>query len=134
MVVRRMALSLSLMFGLQLRQRRTRVGLPSSGYMAGMGSWRQERSAELEQLAERLGYVVFDVEYRMPPPVRWKEEIGDVKCALGWVVGNAEKYGIDASRISIMGYSAGANLAMLAAYSADFRRRSLPRVQRHACR
>ena len=86
------------------------------------GAWVHGAKSDLPNWntwLNELGYVVFDVEYRMPPPVRWKEEIGDVKCALGWVVGNAEKYGIDASRISIMGYSAGANLAMLAAYSAN---------------
>jgi acetyl esterase/lipase len=65
------------------------------------------------------GYAVFDVEYRMPPPLRWKEEVGDVKCALGWVVANAGKYGLDTSRINTMGFSAGGNLAMLAAYSVD---------------
>jgi len=30
-----------------------------------------------------LGYGVFDMEYRMPSPVRWLDEIGDVKSALG---------------------------------------------------
>ncbi len=64
-----------------------------------------------------LGYEVFDIEYRMPPPLRWRDEVGDVKCAIGWVVANAAKYKIDTQRISLMGYSAGGNLAMLAAYS-----------------
>jgi acetyl esterase/lipase len=65
----------------------------------------------------RPDYHVFDIEYRMPPPERWKDEVGDVKCALGWVVANAPKYRIDPERISIMGNSAGGNLAMLAAFS-----------------
>ncbi|HYM74292.1 MAG TPA: alpha/beta hydrolase [Stellaceae bacterium] len=64
-----------------------------------------------------LGYDVFDVEYRLPPPVRWRDEIGDVKCALGWVFGHAGDYHIDPARISVTGFSAGATLAMLAAYS-----------------
>jgi acetyl esterase/lipase len=66
----------------------------------------------------RLGYDVFDIEYRLPPPVRWRDEIGDVKCALGWVVAHAGDYGVDPARISVTGFSAGATLAMLAAYSA----------------
>ena len=43
--------------------------------------------------------------------------MGDVKCALGWVVAHAAEYQVDPARISIGGYSAGGHLAMLAAYS-----------------
>ena len=64
-----------------------------------------------------LGYFVFDVEYRKPPRAGWKDEIGDVKCALGFVFASAGKYGVDPARISVTGYSAGGNLATLAAYS-----------------
>ncbi len=64
-----------------------------------------------------LGYTVFDVGYRLPPPVRWQDEIGDVKCALGWVAAHAGEYDIDPARIGVTGFSAGATLAMLAAYS-----------------
>ena len=70
-----------------------------------------------DQWLNELGYEVFDVAYRMPPPVRWQEEIGDVKSALGWVAAHAAEYHVDPARISVMGHSAGANLAMLAAYS-----------------
>lgn len=84
------------------------------------GAWirgaRGERSA-WNAFFNELGYDVFDIEYRMPPPLRWLTEVGDVKCALGWVAANAAKYRIDVERISVMGHSAGANLAMLAAYS-----------------
>ncbi|MBV9828652.1 MAG: alpha/beta hydrolase [Alphaproteobacteria bacterium] len=66
----------------------------------------------------QLGYTVFDADYRLSPPPRWQEVTGDVKCALGWVAAHAAAYDIDPSRISITGFSAGANLAMLAAYSA----------------
>ena len=64
-----------------------------------------------------LGYEVFDVEYRLPPPVRWLDEVGDVKAALGWVAAHAAEYHVDPARISVMGGSAGGNLALLAAYS-----------------
>ncbi len=65
----------------------------------------------------QLGYQVFDVEYRMPPPARWRDEVADVKCAMGWISAHAKQYSIDSNRISILGYSAGGHLAMLAAYS-----------------
>jgi acetyl esterase/lipase len=84
------------------------------------GGWTggsRSQGSDWNKWLNQLGYHVFDVEYRMPPPARWKDEVGDVKCALGWVAVNASKYRIDPARISIMGNSAGGNLAMLAAYS-----------------
>ncbi|GAB0171799.1 alpha/beta hydrolase [Lysinibacillus sp. CTST325] len=63
------------------------------------------------------GYTVFDVRYRMPPEAGWKDEVGDVKSAIGWIVQHADTYKIDPNRIILMGESAGGNLALLAAYS-----------------
>jgi acetyl esterase/lipase len=84
------------------------------------GGWTggsRSQGANWNRWLNQLGYPVFDIEYRMPPPERWKDEVGDVKCALGWVVINAAKYRIDPTRITIFGLSAGGHLAMLAAYS-----------------
>lgn len=84
------------------------------------GDWTggyRGQSPEWNVYFTKLGYDVFDVDYRLPPPVRWKSEVGDVKCAVGWVVANASKYNVDTNRVSLMGYSAGANLALLTAYS-----------------
>lgn len=64
-----------------------------------------------------LGFEVFDVAYRVPPPDRWRDEVGDVKAALGWVSAHAAEYHVDPRRISVMGSAAGGNLAMLAAYT-----------------
>jgi acetyl esterase/lipase len=86
--------------------------------MAGDGrKGAASQAVEWNRWLNQLGYQVLDVEYRMPPPERWKDEVGDIKCALGWLVANAAKYHVDPARISIMGFSADANLAMLAAYS-----------------
>lgn len=65
----------------------------------------------------KLGYHVFDVDYRTPPPDRSLDEIRDVKCAMAWVKAHAAEYNIDTTRLILMGYSTGANMAMLAAYS-----------------
>jgi acetyl esterase/lipase len=84
------------------------------------GAWtRGSRSghSDWDRWLNSLGYDVFDVEYELPPPARWQDEVGDIKCALGWVDAHAAAYHLDRRRISTMGYSAGGNLAMLAAYS-----------------
>jgi acetyl esterase/lipase len=84
------------------------------------GGWSQGHRSmypEWDRWLNRLGYHVFDIDYRMAPPVRWRDEVGDVKSALGWIVRHAAHYGVDTTRISTMGNSAGGNLAMLAAYS-----------------
>lgn len=64
------------------------------------------------------GYDVFDVEYRLAPPARAREEVGDVKSALGWIAAHSDSLRIDPAQLILMGGSAGANLALLAAYSA----------------
>jgi len=84
------------------------------------GAWNHGNRSETpdwNRWLNELGYQVFDVEYQMPPPARWLDEVGDVKAALAWVAANAATYRVDTSRISIMGRSAGGNLSMLAAYS-----------------
>lgn len=65
------------------------------------------------------GYDVFEVEYRMPPSPHWTnlDEVGDVKCAIGWVLDHATDLNIDTDRISLTGFSSGGNLALLAAYT-----------------
>lgn len=64
------------------------------------------------------GMVVFDVDYRLAREGRrFPVPLADVKCAIGWVKQNAATYGVDPGRIGLLGRSAGANLALLAAYT-----------------
>lgn len=84
------------------------------------GGWNQGSRGEMpawNAFFTELGYDVFDIDYRMPPRGRFRDEVGDVKCAIGWLAANAARYSVDPTRISVMGHSAGANLALLAAYS-----------------
>jgi len=92
---------------------------PAIVFVHGGGWTRGSRggAAAWNEFFNGLGYDVFDIDYRVPPPVRWLDEVGDVKCAIGWVSANATEYSIEPSRISVAGFSAGAHLAMLAAYS-----------------
>lgn len=65
------------------------------------------------------GFAVFDVDYRLAPQPNWQTATGDVKCAIGWVRANAQQFNVDPQRIAIFGRSAGAHLALLAAYTTD---------------
>lgn len=84
------------------------------------GSWSGGRRSDFPQWNRWLvgqGYTVFDVEYRLQPQPNWQTATGDVKCAVGWVKRNAQQYNIDPRRIALLGRSAGAHLALLAAYT-----------------
>jgi acetyl esterase/lipase len=78
---------------------------------------RSSETARWDAWLADEGYVVFDIDYRLSPPPRWKDAPGDVKCAVGWVKENAESYGVDPDRIALMGNSAGGHLSLLAAYT-----------------
>lgn len=85
------------------------------------GGWiegSRGQSPDRNQWLVDQGYTVFDVDYRLSGPrPMWRAQTGDVKCALGWVLERADRYGINPGAISVGGDSAGGNLAMLAAYT-----------------
>jgi len=85
------------------------------------GAWthgHRSLTPDWDRWLNSLGYEVFDVAYRLPTAAQERDEVGDVKSALGWVADHAAEYHVDPRRISVMGVSAGGNLAMLAAYTA----------------
>ncbi len=55
------------------------------------------------------------INYRLQPTVAWPSQVDDVRAAVAWVRGNIERYGGQPDRIFLMGHSAGAHLASLAA-------------------
>ncbi len=84
------------------------------------GSWSSGRRSDFPQWNIWLagqGYTVFDVDYRLAPP-NYLTATGDVKCAVRWVKNHAAEFRISPDRIALLGRSAGAHLALLAAYSA----------------
>ncbi|HEV7902534.1 MAG TPA: alpha/beta hydrolase, partial [Pyrinomonadaceae bacterium] len=84
------------------------------------GSWSAGERGDYPQWNEWLagqGYAVFDIDYRIAPQPNWRTATGDVKCAISWVKANALRYEVDATRIALLGRSAGGHLALLAAYS-----------------
>lgn len=64
------------------------------------------------------GYTVYDIQYRLVPEAIFPAQLEDVLCALGHVRAQAGADGTDPERTVLLGRSAGAHLALLAAYRA----------------
>jgi acetyl esterase/lipase len=65
----------------------------------------------------KRGWAVIGLGYRLVPNIRYPENLFDVKAALRWLKENADTYLIDADRVALAGASAGAHLAMMAAFT-----------------
>lgn len=86
------------------------------------GGWSSGDKKDMAFLTEPLseaGFVWFSINYRLAPAYRWPACLDDVKTAIRWVKAHAQEYKTDASRIGLIGYSAGGHLACMAAVTAD---------------
>jgi acetyl esterase/lipase len=84
---------------------------------AFVGGELGSRPALFARLAD-AGIVVVDVEYRLAPPPRWHDAPADVVCALSRIATVPDLAAVDPARVIVAGESAGASLALLAAYAA----------------
>ncbi len=89
------------------------------------GAWRggakgaaSELPTSMDHYFATRGYVVYDIDYRLAPGSRYPAGLQDLECALGWVRRQATGDGVDPERVALLGRSAGAHLALLAAYRA----------------
>jgi acetyl esterase/lipase len=83
------------------------------------GAWQRGRPGDDETFARYLadrGYVVAAIDYRHAPAARWPAQIEDVRTAIGWLRTHAGELGADPARLALVGRSAGAQLALVAAY------------------
>lgn len=83
------------------------------------GAWQRGQPSSFANAAQWLaahGYVVFAIDYRHAPAFRWPAQIDDVRLALAWIRDHAAEYRADTARVALTGRSAGAHLAMMAAY------------------
>jgi acetyl esterase/lipase len=83
------------------------------------GAWQRGAPGDDATSATYLaahGFVVFAIDYRHAPEWRWPSQIDDVRAGLEWITQHAGEYNADASRLAVLGRSAGAHLALLAAY------------------
>ncbi|HEY7781352.1 MAG TPA: alpha/beta hydrolase [Ktedonobacterales bacterium] len=96
---------------------RTTGARPAVIFIHG-GGWSQGDKRfwgpEAREIAQ-LGWVAFSINYRLDAPSPYPAEIEDVRAAISWVRAHAGNYAIDPARLALVGDSAGANLALLAA-------------------
>lgn len=83
------------------------------------GGWDGGERGQLPELNHhlaRLGYAVAAVSYRLAPATRWPGQAEDVLAAIAYVKGHAAELGVDATRLVLMGRSAGGQLATAVVY------------------
>lgn len=87
------------------------------------GGWGSgDKAADFGALSKPLtdsGIAWFSINYRLAPKHPWPACFDDVQSAIQWVKQNATTYRVDPKRIALIGYSAGGQLAALAAIRAD---------------
>ncbi|TWR29770.1 alpha/beta hydrolase [Mucilaginibacter pallidiroseus] len=84
------------------------------------GSWSSGDSKQLPQLNSHLatlGYNVAAINYRLAPQHQSPAPVNDLEAAFNYLRDNAEELNIDINNLVCLGRSAGAQVAMLAAYS-----------------
>jgi acetyl esterase/lipase len=83
------------------------------------GAWQAGSPKSNEAFSRYMaarGYVVWAIAYRHAPRYKFPAQIEDVEAALAFLRSHAAQYETDPNRIALLGRSAGAQLAMLAAY------------------
>jgi acetyl esterase/lipase len=86
------------------------------------GSWSGGDSTQLEPLNRYLaaqGYAVAALNYRLVPAYPFPAARDDVRAAIAFLKAQAVELRIDPARIALLGRSAGGQLALLVAYTAN---------------
>lgn len=84
------------------------------------GSWSSGDRTQLAPLNTYLaarGYAVASVSYRLSTEAIYPAAADDVTAAVRYLLANAERLGIDAERVVLLGRSAGGHLALQVGYS-----------------
>ncbi|KAL4936049.1 hypothetical protein BDV06DRAFT_233760 [Aspergillus oleicola] len=80
---------------------------PSRGPAILAQDWTNVRALQVQQ----TGIPIFTVDYRLAPEHPFPTPIQDIYTALAWIHERTESFGVDRSRITVMGESAGGGLA-----------------------
>src|ERR1700722_12576376 len=83
------------------------------------GGWGGgDKAKDITGVLRSLGdahFVWFSINYRLAPKYKWPACYDDVRAAIAWVKAHATEFNGDPNRIVLIGYSAGGELACLAA-------------------
>lgn len=86
------------------------------------GGWRsgdkKDYTYHCVEMAKR-GYAAATIGYRLSGEAAFPAAVQDAQCAVRWMRENAAEYGIDPSRITVLGGSAGGHLALMVGYCDD---------------
>ena len=88
--------------------------LPTLLYIHGggwVGGTKEGAMLRLQPYLE-MGFAVVNVEYRLARVALAPAAVEDGRCALRWVLSNADRYGFDPDRIVVSGHSAGGHLTL----------------------
>jgi len=86
------------------------------------GAWIFGQRSDLADLAERLagsGFTTVVVDYRKAPAFRFPTQVDDVRAGIRAVAAHARAWNVDPANVGICGFSAGGELALLAAYTQE---------------
>jgi acetyl esterase/lipase len=86
------------------------------------GAWQHgdpTANSNFNRYIAAQGYVVWAIDYRHAPQHRFPSQLEDVQTALNFIQSHADEYETDPQRLVLVGRSAGAHLALLAAYSSN---------------
>jgi len=84
------------------------------------GGWDDGDRGQIPQLNDWLargGYAVAAISYRLAPGSVWPAQRDDVAAAIAFVKAHAAQWGVDPSRLAILGRSAGGQIAEASAYA-----------------
>ncbi len=81
------------------------------------GAWVRGDKSDVHEVCEMLvdeGFASASISYRLAPTHRWPAMIDDTNSALSFFKANSKHLDFDAARTGLVGFSAGAQLALLA--------------------
>lgn len=94
-----------------------KTGKPTAAVIVVHGGGWSARTGEMTTICKKLvkrNIAAFNITYRLAPEHLYPSAILDVKDAINWLTKNAQNFNIDPNRIGGWGYSAGANLILMA--------------------